>query len=805
MIRWVVALVLFVPQDAALRHVEEISASTHEYRITQGGTMDGANCRSPLGGGFGIYTQTWESNRSVRLENVGDADLLDPWLSNGRNDFRTMKEIVAGAVKPGMSDRERALAIWRRQTTHRFHGGAGNAVEMHDPVKVYNVYGYNTCGDDSICLAGLWHTAGFKVSPGRLLGHRTSQVFFDGRWNLMDGDMGPIYLLRDNTTIACEQDLVRDHDLVKRSHPHGILDPDRRADNEEHAALFTQDVEASADGAIAGIVRSSTMSMVLRPKESIVWRWGRGAKYHGHDDICIYGPRKTDGRVWGASAADRICNGLWEYRPDFSNDGWRGGAESANDVVVHRGALTGGSIVWRMRSPYVFVGGRLEIAGSGARFSLSWDGTRWEPVGDNLDPHFPSRGPARYEYRLKAEIPAGARLERLAILNDIQMAPQAMPGMVVGENRFVYTDRSPGPRKARITHEWVERSTSVPPAAPAVCVFPLDDRRTSSTDVTFAWSPSDGADDYHFELSDRPDFAWPLSSNFEKLISNTADRGRARYRVPSAGLLNPGRTYYWHVRARNAEGVWGPWSRTWSFTPGGPEVPVGVRIEDGVLRWRSQPGPVRYRVYGSDEKGFTAGDEPADIVVGLSKEVPSRTAGNFIAETDRTEFVVLGPRAANKAFYRVVAVNDRGARSGPSDPASAPRPFIPAAPCDQAKVGESYRSSVSVIRSLGDLRLQWVDGRETASFWDVETTRFALQRGPSWLRIDERTGSLEGVPEAAGTFDVLVTVALERSVRRLLDGGPRPWNLGWGKDPIREVATERAGETSRRFQITVRR
>jgi len=184
----------------------------------------------------------------VRLENVGDTDLIDPWLSNGRNDFRTVKEIVAGAVKPGMTDRERATAIWRRQTTHRFHAGAADAAEMHDPVKVLNVYGYDTCGDDSICLAGLWHAAGFQVSPGNLLGHRTSQVFYDGRWHLMDGDLGPVYLLRDNATIASEQDLVRDHDLIKRSHPHGILDPDRRADNEEHAALFTASTtSASSD------------------------------------------------------------------------------------------------------------------------------------------------------------------------------------------------------------------------------------------------------------------------------------------------------------------------------------------------------------------------------------------------------------------------------------------------------------------------------------------------------------------------------------------------------------------------------
>jgi hypothetical protein len=117
-------------------HEEEITASQWEYRITQGGTMDGENFRSPIGGGFGIWTQSWESNRAVRLENVGETDLINPWVSNGRNNFRTVSEIVSAAGRAGMTDRERAQAIRRLETTHRFHASAGDPDEMHDPVKV---------------------------------------------------------------------------------------------------------------------------------------------------------------------------------------------------------------------------------------------------------------------------------------------------------------------------------------------------------------------------------------------------------------------------------------------------------------------------------------------------------------------------------------------------------------------------------------------------------------------------------------------------------------------------------------------
>jgi hypothetical protein len=235
------------PSDVSIRHVEQIAASRHVYMMRQGGTMDGANCRSPLGVGMSdgpAIKQTWESNRVVRMENVGETDVVNPWLSNGRNSFRTIDELVSSAVEPGMSDREKALALYWQQIRNRYHWGGDNN-ELLDPVKLFNVYGHNTCGNDSICLAGLWKRAGLKVTPARVVGHCVSQAFFDGRWNLFDGDMHSMYLLRDNRTIACEQDLVRDHDLVRRSHTQGILNPDKRANDEWEASIYVFDKPTS--------------------------------------------------------------------------------------------------------------------------------------------------------------------------------------------------------------------------------------------------------------------------------------------------------------------------------------------------------------------------------------------------------------------------------------------------------------------------------------------------------------------------------------------------------------------------------
>jgi hypothetical protein len=790
------------PTDVAKRHVQEIADGRVEYILVQGGTMDGRNCRSPQGV-WQPFEQTWESNRSVRMENVGATDVVNPWLSNGHNDFRSLDRIVAGAIEPGMTDGEKARALWWQEVQNRFHLEGDNN-ELLDPVKVFNVYGYNTCGNDSICLAGLWRKAGLKVAPARLVGHCVTQVFYDGSWHLMDGDMHAIYLLRDNETIAGEPDLVRDHDLIRRTHTQGILQPDRRAGDEWESSIYVFEGRVTGDRNSAG----PALNMRLRPGEAIVWRWGHlnPIKYHG--------PRTP-------RFPDRLCNGSWEYRPDFKQPSWRAGATTVESIRERDGELVAeegetGIVVWTMSSPYAFVGGRLEIEGTGARFKLSWDGNSWHEVDRNVDGLFPPDGPARYRYSLKCELSGGAHLRRLGILNDLQMAPLTLPDMGVGANAFTYTDETASRRRVRITHEWVERFASRPPEAPSEPVFPPSGGVTDGTGIVFQWRPAGDPDgdaiaDYHFELSGRADMKWPLSMSFAKLISRTADAGLARYTLPGPGLLNPDTAYFWHVRARDDKGVWGPWSPTWRFTPRGPAPPREVRLEfdrernRGVLRWAPNPlgrKPVAYRVYASHEKGFTVSDRPYAVTVGVSEEMPSEFPANFVVETSAAELEVVGPQVklpgANRAFYRVVAVDAAGNRSGPSDYAPSPRPVIVSAPVTRARKGVDYRYPVAAIRSLGDLRTRVVNGKEAMNFWDSERLRFDIRRGPRWLAIDKATGLLSGTPDRSGTTEVVLSATLERDVRRLDEEA-----LKWGIEKVVSSGTETVGSATQSFVIEV--
>src|SRR5438309_4817157 len=155
---------------------------------------------------------------------------------------------------------------------------------------------------------------------------------------------------------------------------------------------------------------------------------------------------------------------------------------------------------------------------------------------------------------------------------------------------------------------------------------------------------------------------------------------------------------------------------------------------------------------------------------------------------------------ANKTYYRVVAVDSQGKRSGSSDYATAPRPTIYGKPAAQAKVGTEYRCQLQANRSLGDLRLRIVNGKESANFWDIEKPKFAIEAGPAWLKIDPATGMLSGTPDAAGKVDVAVTVTIDQDVRKLDDG-----TLGWGNEKVTSISTERVGSAMRRYSIDVSR
>jgi len=205
-------------------HTETITGAEHAWTVTMGGTLDGPSTRDPIG--YAAWTQALEPMQTVRIANVGDTVVLNPWLFTGdRGHWRTVQELVEHVTAPYDTEIEQATALWWWETRHRWHFTTGDR-HNNDPIKVWNIFGHTLCGNDAFVLADCWRTLGLRTRHPRIQGHSISECRADGDWRLLDGDENINCLLRDNVTPAAEADIRRDHDLLKRTHCYGILRPD---------------------------------------------------------------------------------------------------------------------------------------------------------------------------------------------------------------------------------------------------------------------------------------------------------------------------------------------------------------------------------------------------------------------------------------------------------------------------------------------------------------------------------------------------------------------------------------------------
>jgi len=116
------------------------------------------------------------------------------------------------------------------------------------------------------------------------------------------------------------------------------------------------------------------------------------------------------------------------------------------------------------------------------------------------------------------------------------------------------------------------------------------------------------------------------------------------------------------------------------------------------------------------------------------------------------------PNNLNRSYYRVVAIDGHGTRSGCSEYAEMPHPYIWTSPPTTVRVRQDYRYQPQAIQSLGDLQYRYE--KPIYKFWEREQLSFSLVKGPEWLKVCPHTGSLTGaVPrDSTGAYPVRIRV-----------------------------------------------
>ncbi|HOZ47468.1 MAG TPA: Ig domain-containing protein [Candidatus Hydrogenedentes bacterium] len=731
-------------------HVEVIRARTAAYRVEVGGRLDMDNTMTRE---HGTRRITFQNNVSLTIANTGSTPVVNPRVVvNDRGRWWNVDELVAEFTRGARDDQERVYLIWENMRENMHHDAPLMEADFHDPVRMVNIYGGGLCDDAGACGSALFNYMGFNKANGgqdpfnrTLHGHMQCEVFLDGDHQFMDIDQDAFFLDRENRKPVSGDACARDHDLAKREMPYG---PPMGAwtSAESNAALFGIDDGRAPYGLIG-----HRMDYTLRPGEGMIFRWDNIGKY---SYVREGGPHRYFGnsKIIYEPPLDATLADYAEAMDGFEAEA---GAlrVKAPDAHVAIAMTTCYTVCGATVSATCSGGGessvfRIESSTTGADFTAVWQGSGEGPHAPeaSLDEALPLRGhpPFRAHYvRFVAANAEGATLSAIRIETDITASPMALPRLRVGENRVEYQDDTEGAHEVTVSHRWIECADVTLPEPPAEPVSPRIDETVHATFVEFRWPAVEDCDAYHIRVSRREDLAYPYRPNYDLIVPAN------EHCIPRRGMFSPGETYYWRVRPRLASGVWGAWSPTWRFEWNGPMVPTDVaHTEDGlriVITWKPNARgtrPARYDVFGSDERGFSVSREPYQVL-GRGEVLP-----NFLASTSDMAMIVVDPDAeapnANKAFYRVVAVDADGVESCPSDLIELPTPFIYSRPPRRAVVGQPYEYQVRTLMSIGDLQSRYVDPR--LAFREKEAYAFEYPSGVRWLALDPATGLLHGTP-----------------------------------------------------------
>lgn len=153
-------------------------------------------------------------------------------------------------------------------------------------------------------------------------------------------------------------------------------------------------------------------------------------------------------------------------------------------------------------------------------------------------------------------------------------------------------------------------------------VSPVNSTSTELTDIELDWNPVTGARYYELEVATNRDFTTMVPTIPEGVTKITG----TSY-APEITWANA--SYYWHVRAVNADGFKSDWSETFTFsrvwdhvpTPVYPPAPVAGTQTYGdpiFFQWEPVPNASEYELQVGTQEGFGEGSYNTCLVAGTT-------------------------------------------------------------------------------------------------------------------------------------------------------------------------------------------
>lgn len=432
-------------------------------------------------------------------------------LSDKVEDVSSLAAWQRSWIEPGMTDEQKAIAIWKTVVKYRHQTDPPNefllnAGNVHDVMKTIHVYGYGMCCCAASHIEQLGRYLGLQARGRIIHAHSVPELHYDGAWHLLDASLIN-YFHKPDGSIASVNDFIEAVTAWHKANP-GYAKNDRKlrefARNggwRKGPALFAKTKFYTKDGwNLAGThgwpstmqeyhckpdqiyeygySQGYRLNIQLRPGERLVRNWSnKGLHVNMHGGGGTPGCLKQRAgmgyqRKLGDIAPGRIGNGIHEYNVPLADGTFRSGALQVENLA-HRGKgeqgpavhvddpTKPGLLILRMPSSYVYLTGTLafKATGQGGTVAVSFSdnhGLEWKEIarvsgsGDHKIDLSP-RVFRRYDYRLKFVLTGkGTGLDGLSIRHDVQHSQAPLPALGPGENTISF---SAGPYEGTITIE----------------------------------------------------------------------------------------------------------------------------------------------------------------------------------------------------------------------------------------------------------------------------------------------------------------------------------------------------------------
>jgi hypothetical protein len=421
-------------------------------------------------------------------------------------DISSMEAWKKAYIKDGMSDQEKALAVWKTVATFQ-HQDAGVMEYLHcedmltDALKVFNVYGHSFCGMASAHMMSLARYAGLEARGFTVTNHVVCEVKWDGEWHLLDSSL-ICYFPKPDKKIASIEEVIGGVKDWYAKNP-GFYDG-KKADGKKitdyHRAGGWQGwkkgpevlancpqydgtgwLPAKSHGWYAtmqeydgsthflweqGFSQGYQVNIQLRKGEKITRNWSHKGLCMENTPGCLNtkvgeGPLAYSAKMFGDLANGRIGNGTLEYNVPLGDDIKRAALQIENlepkgNALMNPGGGKDGLLIIRNPSPYVYLTGKLDLKSNvqnGGEISVLFsdnNGITWKDVAKITDSKEQTIDLKplvyrRYDYRIKLVLKgSGTAIDSLKFTHDIQHSQRPLPALDKGDNKLTFSSGSEG-------------------------------------------------------------------------------------------------------------------------------------------------------------------------------------------------------------------------------------------------------------------------------------------------------------------------------------------------------------------------